>query len=307
MTGTRGWAAAVLAFVLAAPVSADVGLTFASDQPDPSWEDVLYLGLGLALSDQGYSSVRGVTAEYQLLTDYEVGAEGVTVTLTLSGGASDAALARVEVALTLEGDLDVQIVAAVRRLLGAAALDHPAPSASAPVMEGVLVLPPTKVIDPFTLGQGFVVHALGGGAAYFGRWASVARYGVLGGLQAGWFFPWQGLRLVGALRAVETRDFTNDGLEGGPLYLTTAGADAEVGLGVVPGFRVFADASAGVAVLSVADPWRNKSVPYADAGLRAEFLLAGVLLGADVRFQAVFDPEVVLLSLLPAVTVGKEF
>ena len=52
----------------------------------------------------------------------------------------------------------------------------------------------------------------------------------------------------------------------------------------------------------------TKTVPYADAGIQAGFPLGkDFFLGGDVRFMAIFDPDVLILGAEPSISLCKEF
>ena len=106
------------------------------------------------------------------------------------------------------------------------------------------------------------------------------------------------------------RAFMADGVEGGPIYLSTAGLNVQYGLGAVQRFRLAACASGGAAFISLpaAGSFLTKTVPYADLGVQAGFPIArDLFLGGELRMLGAFDAELTIIGVAATVSIGKEF
>jgi hypothetical protein len=309
--GFAGWVALGLAVFLTAPRvwAADVvELHFQSASPDKSLEDLLYLAIGVELSQAGLSSSRGAgTGTYVLALDYITDEGSVHLTLTLNRlkPQSVQPLATEEDDLPLNDAFEAQVGLVVKRVLDSG-LGQARPASNAETtIGGILPEQPSRSL-PTTIS--FRTDAVFGGTAIFGDLAKVSHGGWGTALDAGAFWLADTWSLKVGTRIGTTRLVDNQGVTGGPLYLSSAAIGADWGTGRQLPFRLLIGGSLGTLVLTVAgDRVKSKTVPWADADSAIEFPLgAGFSLGAELRLQAALE-KILIWGLSPALTVGKEF
>jgi hypothetical protein len=288
---------------------------FVSEAADKQLEDVLYLALGVELSNAGLSSTKiDKDASYFLDTSYESRGEEADVRLTLSKVRPQAVLASVDFTLHIDSSFDADIAEGVRRLLALAApaLAAPGEKADAPEISGLFPSGLVSLDDMLRTDRTLRLEmaASGGGAPFLGDFSEYSAYGAYGSAQAGALFLKRNWSLSVGGRFSFTRAFMADGVSGGPLYLSTAGVNLQYGLGAAQSIKLAACASGGAAVITVPNGGSllSKTVPYADAGVQAGFPVGkDLFLGCDLRFMAVFDPDVLILGTVVAVSICKEF
>lgn len=143
------------------------------------------------------------------------------------------------------------------------------------------------------------------GVVLFGDITEFFHYGAGGRFSAGaeWVRESWSLSLGAAVSVV--RVFNDRGVTGGPLYLSTAGPNIELGSGASVPYRIVFGVSGGLALITVAQEAGalTKTVPYAELGVHSNLPLGARLsLGGGVRFTAVFDPDLVIMGAAPSFT-----
>ncbi len=290
-----------------------VRLAFLSTTAEPLFEDVLYLALGIELANAGYSSSRRAEDAALLLTaSYESGDGAYRVCLELAErrGARKV-LASHEFTLALDSSFDSAVAEGLRRLLELSAMKQAGPNEAAPEIGGLfaagLVSRDGQMRTHKTVRAELGAQA--GGAPFLGAFADYARYAAYGSLQAGMLTLRRSWSLSAGARLSLSRAFMAEGVQGGPVYLSTAGLNLQYGLGAAQKIRLAACASGGAAFISLplADAVLTKTVPYADAGVQAGFPIArDLFLGGDLRLLAAFDRDMTILGLSTALSICKE-
>jgi hypothetical protein len=144
------------------------------------------------------------------------------------------------------------------------------------------------------------------GVLLFGTISEFLHYGAGGRLRAGVSWPQKSWTPTLGAEISFTRAFNDSGVSGGPLYLSTAGAMAQVGSGTSASYRAAVGLSGGAAMITVRAAGRavTKTVPYADVAVQFGVPVgARVSLGVDVQVLAVFDDDLFILAVAPALTV----
>jgi hypothetical protein len=287
---------------------------FVSGSPVPALEEILYLAMGVELSNAGYSSTRVESgADFTLETAYEVRGEEAEVRLALFASKEPGrAIAEDESRMPIDYELDAAAAAAVRRLLERAQLGQPSEGAPRSEIDGLFPSSLITVEDTLrttrTLRPDAQVSA--GGTLFLDEFADYVGYGATGTLQGGALLLRRTWSFSVGPRITVTRGFNKSGVDGGPFYLSTAGLNAQYGVGTGQANRLSVGVSGGAAVLSLLAEGGalHKTVPYADAGIQASIPLGkDFFLGGDVRFLLVFDPDVLIMGAAPTVSLCKEF
>lgn len=311
------WLAVAFA-LLTLPVLADADKTvryrFSSARPDSLLEDTLYYALAVEFSNAGFSSTReGADTLYQLGVSYENLGASASVSLTLrETGRGDRVLASVEAALPFDDGFDAAVGDAVSRVLKEAGLSDLGGGDSAPNIAGLfssdLVPEDSQLRTTRTLRLETVLA--GGTSVYAGDFSQYAPYGLFGAFQGGALFLRRNWSVSLGLRASTSRVFLGEDVEGGPVVISTAGVNVQVGNGASQRSRLAIGFSTGAAVLTVGDGGRylSKTDPYADAGVQFGFpVMKDLFVGADVRAFMVFDPDLLILGARLGVSIAKEF
>jgi len=301
---------------------------FASSRPDQDIEDLLYLAIGIELTRAGFTStLTSDDAAYRLETGYENRRDTVALMMRLSATERpETALAETDHLLLLDSTLDGAIADAVRKLLAQTDLNRGLTEGAE--IEGLLSKP-AAVPDALPAANAAVPAALpavtekkgiatpyidtyiaAGGVALFGPATDYFHYGALGVFGAGYAIPLGNLALTPGIRVSATRIFNNAGVTGNPLYLSTIGANLQLGTANNVPYRASVVASGGAAVLSITSAGKllSKSVPYADFGVHSGIPLGGgFFMGGEIRFIMVFDKDIFLMGAVPVFALNKEF
>ncbi len=147
------------------------------------------------------------------------------------------------------------------------------------------------------------------GVLFVGGMSQYTNVGFAATLGAGAAFLWKTWSLGVDGRFQLIRAFTNAGVIGGPLYYFLLGPDVQVGIGRAGSLRLTGDLSGGAALVSIFGQAGSltKTRPYADAGLYGGISLGKWLtLGAEARFTMIFDEEVLVMGVSPAVSLRME-
>ena len=291
---------------------------FLAEERDAQLEDILYLSSGVTLSRAGLSSTRTAErAPYTLRVGYASRFSAADVTLALeSGGLGGRVLGETSFKLALDYDLDDTIAKAVDELLeSSGVLKTDATSGgNRTAIQGLLTAPANRELSPDELLAATAVRysaTLGlGGTVVLGEMTDYFRYGVSGMAGFSARKPWESWSLSVGVRALGTRFINDDGVSGGPLYLSSVGLDVQAGTGYEKAYRISAAVSGGVAVLSVAGSGEtlHKAVPYFDVGSAFQLPLgASLFAGLDVRYLVAFDTDRPVMGVVPVVTIRKEF
>lgn len=143
---------------------------------------------------------------------------------------------------------------------------------------------------------------------FFGKITTYIHYGFAGSTTDGIGWRTKKMDFGLAVRLSVVRALDDQGVIGGPLYLSTAGLDLHLGSGSERPYRFSAELSGGAAFLSVVGTQKTqtKTAPYGDIGLNAVVPIGKRLsLGASIRFLTIFDKGLLIMGALPAVTLGS--
>ncbi len=313
----------ILAFVLLAPSVPALSMevirhTYSSQEPDAQFEEILYLTIAVHLTTRGYSSTKtSENAPYILLTEYTVrGSEADLVFSLLDAGLIDSERARysvtVQIDYTLEGALDQ----AIDELLAEARLDEESTDVqhTQTAIEGVLSRKdgPSMSPDEILAARATRLYVGAGiqGIAFFGEISDYFGYGAGGIITAGIRKSRERWSVTAGLKLSSQILFTENGISGGPVYLSLAGADLTIGTGYNRNYRVSAGISGGGAFISLEGDGAllTKTVPYMDGGIQLAIPVGSSMCAVlDIRALAVFDQDFLILAATPALSIRKEF
>ena len=278
---------------------------------------ILYLTIGVQLANAGFSSTRTSDgAQYTLVVGYVSRKTEADIDFALFASADgERPLAETAFLLHIDYSLDSEVAAAVDRLLELADLNgDPGQNPSrVSAIEGVFSrgigaeMSPDEILAATALR---LDTSLGlGGIVFFGWMTDYFHYGATSAVSFAVRKPWKSWNFSLGARCTGTRVFNDSGVKGGPLYLSTAGADIGAGTGYRWPFILSAAASGGAAVITVAgdDQTLSKTVPYADAGARIRLPVGrGFFAGVDVRYLLVFDTDVLIMGVVPVLSISKD-
>lgn len=299
---------------------------FKSAERDSQLEEIVYLTVGIELANAGYVTVKTVeNSVYTLPIEYtqDQGTVGFHFFLYRTGD-NASPLSEVSASMKVDYTLDSEIGKCVRELLAKAHLDIlPAldmeidglfASNNPPITEATQNDEIAPIVEPVsavaeTVFPRYVFSVGAGGTFFFGEMAEYFTNGVTGMLHVGTMLKAKvGLFTPGA-RITVTRVNNASGIEGGTLLVSTLGLDAQYGTARGK-FRVSAVASVGAAILTLMNDTgnRSKTVPYVDSGFFTRLKIGkGYSVGTDVRFLAIFDPDIIMMGAVPLLFVDKEF
>ncbi len=144
----------------------------------------------------------------------------------------------------------------------------------------------------------------------FGPITEYFHYGGAGKISAGLSWPGKALGFSLGIEGGGARIFNDEGVAGGPLYISTAGAFFALGTGSQAPYRTAGNLSGGAAIITVTggEGVLSKTVPYGEAGIRALFPLGrGYSLGGEMSFKMIFDHGLTIYGASPAFMMRKEF
>ncbi|HUX50389.1 MAG TPA: hypothetical protein VMW73_06295, partial [Spirochaetia bacterium] len=147
------------------------------------------------------------------------------------------------------------------------------------------------------------------GALFFGALTEFIHYGLGGRLRAELFWPMHPIGFGTGVEVSIIRAFDDIHVNGGPLFVSTAGPFLAIGSQSTGGSSWSASASGGAAfVTTVAATLLTKTDPYAEITLRAAApLSAHVRLGGNITALGLFDTDLLILAVLPGISVRVEF
>ena len=140
---------------------------------------------------------------------------------------------------------------------------------------------------------------------FFGEMTKYFHYGLAGYADVGMAWPGESVTFGLAAELSLIRALNDDGVVGGPLYLSTAGLKFQVGTGTRIAYGIGAEVSGGAAFIAVAGGQQLliQTAPYGSLGVSAVFPLGGSFsLGGDLRFLTIFDNGLFILGVLPSIT-----
>ncbi len=286
--------------------------TYKSPAPDKEMEELLYISIGLALSKSGYSSTRIASTDASaLLVTYERRAQNIHLHMKLGHTENETLLA-------LDYTLDAKIEEAVIQLLERAGLlsSKKRDSPSAGEIAGIFSERPEKPqadqqpeeTRSYRLTP--VASLSVRGSIFSGASADYFQYGSGGEALFVIRRPRDSLSLSAGLELGYSRLFNNPDMSGGPVHITMAGAEVQAGSGYLLPFRLDGALSGGAAFVSMKtdSKYLHKTVPYMKVGLRILYPLGkAVHAGMDIRYLHVFNPELALTALSPALCISKDF
>jgi len=297
-----------------------MAVSFVSTEPDAELEEVLYLSLGVELSNFGYSSVRsgreprgGREAPYLLAAAYTLRGTEADVALSLTGGEqAGTELSAEEFILHLDISFDADVADGLKRLLEVIPGEAPKENAAAPEIGGVFESELVTVKSMMRTDKKVRLETFfsGGAAPFLGEFSGYSAYGAFASAQAGVLFLKPAWSISAGARFSLARAFMAEGVSGGTVYLSSGAANFQLGLGAAQKLKLAVCASGGGAVLTLESDgdYLSKLVPYADAGVLVGFTLArDLFLGGDIRFFSAFDRDITILGTAAAMTICKEF
>lgn len=301
--------------------------------PNARLEEILYLASGVELNRAGLTSRRMSTSpqgdsdaanrrmieaearagqtSYVLLVQYAPGDTTIAVDFTLYESFGEAPVATAELQSPIDIDLDRRVADEVRDLLAEAGVRGERTSATTvegiglassagPAPGSAVALTPVSGLEFGVMTSGLLV--VGAATEYF-------RYGVAGTLSGTYAPSFSGVGASFGARSSVIRVFSDEGVEGGALYVITAGPEAFVGSRYRGPTRIGARASAGAAVLMVSREAETiaKTVPYVDAGVAARLPLGALFsIGLEVNYLVVLERGFPLMGFSPSITVSME-
>jgi hypothetical protein len=280
---------------------------FKSIKPDRDFEEILYFTAGVELTKAGFTSTRiSDSANFLLKIEYKLEEQKAEVSFSLYPVKDPAkVLAEQEETFPLDYSLEERISSVVRTLIQQAGLS-PKPNEEAKI-EGIL--PELIVPEIIWPAEPYVEVSLGGGGiVLLGEVTDYIHYGVTGALTADIMIPKKSWSIALGVRATFSRMFNNSDVSGGPLGISTIGPTVQLGISLKKLFHAGISISGGAAVLSILGDGKSlhKTVPYADAGVYFQFPIGkGFFAGSDVRYTAVFDPDVLIMGISPVFFLGR--
>jgi hypothetical protein len=290
---------------------------YSAEQKDEALEEILYLSIAVEFANAGFSSTKtSDTAPYTLLVRYVSRERDADVALTLSErDRNDEPLANVSFTLALDFSLDARISEQVALLLEQSGLlhekktDEGQPSAIQGLFSSSLGagMTPDEILAATAIRIDASVGA--GGMVFLGKTTEYIHYGATVAASVAARKPWERSSLSVGIRVAATRAFNDDGVSGGPLYLSSAALDAQVGTGYDRAYRLAGVLSGGAAVVTVTgdNGFLNKTIPFVEMGALVR-LPAGkkMLIGLDIRFCAAFDRDIIIMGFSPTLSVSRE-
>lgn len=290
---------------------------FTAETRTQELEDILFLTIGVELAKAGFSSTRLPDgAKYLLGIAYTSREAGADIGFSISeSGEQGVSLAETSFFLTIDYSIDSQISGEVARLLEAAGLNQERDGEKKPAsaIKGLFSSALANEMSPEEIKAAkalrFEPSLTAGGVVFIGEATDYFRYGAIASLQLVLRKPWKSWSLSAGARVSGLRAFNDSGVTGGPLYISTAGANLQIGTGYSRLYHFSAAASGGVAVISVTgDETLHKAVPYADAGISIQVPVRKTFfIGFDMRCLLVFDEDMLIMGMAPALSLCKEF
>jgi hypothetical protein len=320
----------LLAGVVALPAQQAVLQVFDSSNPDARLENILYLSIGVELSRDGFGSrrislsdarseseearrleeeSRGDNAPgYILIVEYEPDGGDLDLKLTLYGADTGEPIQTAALRSPIDIDLDARVTRAVRTMLDAAALEPEVADAS-PDLEGVDLLPRQDPNGVSAVGRGLEVSTLVSGILVLGPATEFFRYGVSGSLIGSYSRPFAQPTMSLGGRAGFVYLFSDEGVEGGRLYVVNLGPEALLSTPFRNPARLGARVAAGASVLIVSreSDTLAKMLPHVEAGVAARLPLGSRFsLGIEVNYYVLFEPGFPVMGIVPSLTVSLE-
>ncbi|MBN2445012.1 MAG: hypothetical protein JXJ04_26895 [Spirochaetales bacterium] len=299
---------------------------FRAAEPDPQLEDLLYLSAGVAFSQKGFFCTRKKGSEdFILLTEYTSSESVVAIRYTLFGsGAGDHALATREFTLTIDYNLTEQITRAIMEVLQEADI-KPVTTAEGEI-DGVGIESSGNVVkndtdsvvhtdneepeiagDPHAVRFNSSVSALV--VMLLGDITEYLHYSAAGSLIAGITWPRNSWSITLGVKLLFMQVFNDADVAGGPLYISLAGLNLQLGIGSDKTYRVGAGVSGGAAFISVQGEQNlmTKTVPYVDVSVYSRIRIGKyITLGGEVSFLTIFDNDLLIMGVSPALSFGIE-
>ncbi len=141
--------------------------------------------------------------------------------------------------------------------------------------------------------RGSALVVIGDGTQFF-------RYGATGAASAGYTRAGERIAVTYGGRAAFSRVFTDAGVSGGAVFLTTVGPEIQIGTAFREPARSALRISAGAAVVTVRtdDGTMSKTVPYAEIGGNSRIPLGERFsIGGEVSLKSVFEGSLPLFGL----------
>jgi len=297
---------------------------FASTDPDPKLENLLYVAAGIELMQSGISSTQKdeQEADYLLSTQYDSAKGKTTVHYRFFARSSpEKILADITFEVTLDPDFDSTVASAVRQVLKLSGIRFtPSPNAK---IDGILSVPritkisdqsPTVHKDTDTPGgqhEKTKINLSGSIAGVFllGDITKFMHNGISCSLGAGYSWRDETWNIMLGGSIIATRLFNDAEITGGSLYVFYIGPEVLFGTGRAFPYRVAATLSGGAAIISVADSdaMRAKTAPCADAGVSLTIPIgSGFSIGLGVKALFVFDSDMIIAGTSTDIVIGME-
>ncbi len=263
--------------------------------------------------------------DYVLSIGYTRADSRLSVEMDLYESESGALLAAAETTAEIDFELDSAIAAAVRDLIAEAGIadssvrgelegvapflfvmrpEEPdeAPEGTAAPRDPELPLPPVlpEMAPAPPRAQGAEISVLGSALVMLGEATSLFRYGAGAALSTGYAFPLERSAVTLSGRVSANRVFSDEGVQGGRVFLWTFGPEIQLGTPSRAPSRSGLRASAGASVVTVDRPAGalHKTVPYVDIGANTRLPLGKrSSLGGEVSLLAVFEGDMPLTAI----------
>lgn len=290
---------------------------FIAEAPDRELEDILFLTIGVELAKAGFSSTRIPDgARYTLDVSYTSRQTEADVGFSLSeSGKTGTTLASTSFLLSIDYSLDSAIAREVDRLLEETGLkrEEDGDKKQESTIKGLFSSALAREMSPEEIQAAtalrFEAALDAGGVVFIGEATDYFRYGVIASILLVLRKPWKSWSLSAGVRASGLRAFNDSGVTGGQLYISTVGPSLGVGTGYDRLYKFSVAASGGAAIISIrGDEALSKTVPYADVGISIQLpVRKTVFIGFDMRYLLVFDKDLLIMGMAPALSLSKEF
>lgn len=303
---------------------------------DARLEEVLYLAAGVELTRAGFDTRRiptSLAAEsdaldrerieeqakeletpYVLLVEYAPQDTTIEIDFSLYTVSADSPVASRRLVSPIDIDLDGRVGGAVRDLIEEAGLQRERTATTS--VEGIGLAPrPTPPATDATVGtgsarvQGLEIGVNTSGLFVVGAASEFFRYGVSGGFSGGYAPRLQRLGVSLGTRGSFIHLFSEEGVQGGSLFLVTAGPEVSVGTMFRAPARIGGRLAGGIAVVMINRESETlaKTDLYIEAGVGARVPLSRLLsLGMEVNYVVVFEKDFPIMGLSPSITVSME-
>lgn len=282
---------------------------FKSEHRNKHLEDLLYLTVGVELSQAGLSSSRDKSHwDYILMTEYTSTEMIAHIKYILSEFADPPRLlAEKEYDLSIDYNLDKSISNVIKELLELAQIKSKKSSiAEIKGLESPLFADKYMILKEPVLTSSFS----GNGIIFLGKITDYIHYGASGLANVDFIWPHKSLAFGSGLQISYVRAFNDPEINGGTLNFFTAGPRLQISTIRKKPFRFFSSISGGAAFITVNgdEGTLTKTVPYGDAGLHINIpFKKNLFWGGHIGFLSIFDDDILILGISTGLSLGMEF